>query len=126
MPNDDTNNDLTLVIQGLGHVPSFKNTKMICGLKRIKPKLWTGTPFLITQPKKKEWMEAAINQLVSQLRGMYPTAEGAMLGECPKPLPIALSRLLDDSLGYMIPGAQSVKRVSKGNEGATITIQTTS
>jgi len=109
-------NEITLKLTGLGAVPSFKNKKMLTRNRR------TGKPMLITDPKKKRWMEAAIRSIELQLRGLYPTAAGAMRGECPKPLPTASCLPLDDSLGYMIPGEQSVKLVPKGEEGCIITI----
>lgn len=68
-------------------------------------------------------MEAAIKLIESQLRGLFPTEEGAMRGVCPKQLPTVSFPLLDDSMAYMIPGQQSAVFVPKGEEGAIITIE---
>lgn len=94
-------------------MPSFKNNKMI---------LWSQKR-IITDPKKQAWMEKAINSLISQLRGMFPTEEGVMRGECQKPLPTVSFPLFDDSMDYMIPGKQERKFVLKGQEGCEITIE---
>lgn len=114
---------IELTVTGLGHCPSFKNTKMICGLKQIKPGLWKGKPFLITDSKKKKWMEAATNQLLSQLRGWCRIKEGETHGEWQKRLQTALWTLSDDSIRNMIPGQQRVKKVENGEEGCLIEIE---
>lgn len=113
---------ITLVIKGLGHCPSFKNSKMICGLKQIKPNLWSGKPFLITQPKKKAWMDAAILSIASQLRSLCPTTAGATSTEC-------LQRFLtacvpQDDCWQMIPQLSVMgEKTAKGNEGCVIEIE---
>jgi hypothetical protein len=104
-------NVIRLVIAGLGHVPSYKNRKLMCRGK------------LITDPAKKEWMERAIRSIEFQLHGMFPTAAGVMRVVCPKRLPTALCLPLDDSWEWMIPGQQNVKRVALGSEGCEITIE---
>jgi hypothetical protein len=114
---------ISLSVTGLGPVPSFKNSKMICGLKRINHNLWKGQPFLITNPKKKDFMEKAINQLEFQLRGLFPINEGETHGEWQKRLQTASWQLSDDSLHHMLPGPQNVRFVNKGQEGAEITIE---
>lgn len=105
------NNLIVLRITGLENVPSFKNGKMLTRGR------------LITHPKKKLWMERAIRLIESQLHGLFPTEEGAMRGECQKPLPTVSFPLFDDSMDYMIPGHQDVQRVPKGEEGCIITIE---
>jgi len=105
---------LTLQIRGLSHVPSFKNTKMI--ITRPKPRL-------ITDPRKKQWMERAIRLIESQFAGAFPMRADETVGAWRKRLQIASCLPLDDSLGWMIPGPQSVVRVAPGEEGADIVIE---
>ena len=116
MNSSNETRTLVLKVYGLGHVPSFKNTKSIFRNKK------TGRMFIATDPKKKEWMERAIKLFVSQLLGLFPIGEGETVGECQKQSQIASSLPLDDSLDWMIPGEQNVVRVPKGEEGAIITI----
>jgi hypothetical protein len=111
---------ICLTIQGMGHVPSFKNQKTPIpyktksGKRAYKP---------MTRPRVKLWMEKAIHSIVSQLSGLFPTEEGETLGECQKRLQTALCLPLDDSLEWMIPGPQSVRLVNKCEEGAIIIIE---
>lgn len=127
---------ITLRIQGLGPVPSFKNKKML--FLALSKQTWIGLQradyyqarktlarciMMITNPKKHEWMEQAIRSIVSQLRGLFQISEDATPGECPKLSLMYASLPLDDSLDWMIPGAQSVQRVAKGEEGCIITIE---
>ena len=81
---------------------------------------------LITDPKKKKWMEAAIAQIMDQLRsvcdGTCQIDGDGTHGEWQKRLPIVLSTLSDDSIFNMIPGEQSVDVVEKGDEGVLIEI----
>jgi len=106
---------LTLEIRGIGPVPSFKNTKKIIRKR-------DGKPGIITDPKKKRWMNDAVDQLESQLRGAFPMLAGETHGEWQKRLRTAWWQLLDDSLTHQLPGNQDVERVEKGNEGCEITI----
>jgi hypothetical protein len=108
---------IALVIQGIGHVPSFKNTKGIYRNKR------TGKPFIATDPKKKAWMQSAIHNLESQLHGLFPIGANETHGEWRKRLQTASPLPLDDSLAWMIPGQQSIRFVNKGEEGAIIYIE---
>jgi len=106
---------LTLQIRGIGNVPSFKNTKKIIRLPN-------GRPSLITDPKKKRWMNEAVDQLELQLRGAFPINEGETHGEWQKRLRTAWWQLLDDSLFHQLPGNQDVEHVAKGDEGCVITV----
>lgn len=114
-----TDHALILEVSGVGSVPSFKNTKKIVRNRR------TGVPLIITDPKKKAWMDLAINQFESQLRIAYPIRDGETVGEWRKRLQTALWQLLDDSHREMLPGDQNVEYVEKGGEGATIRITST-
>lgn len=101
---------LTLVVKGRGHVPSFKNGKMLARGR------------LITSPKKQEWMNKCIASFQSQFVSLSPTIVGATLTE-------SLARFLTASLPpddcwQNVPELHlSVEKVEKGNEGATITIE---
>lgn len=108
---------IVLQIQNLGPVPSFKNHKSIFRNKR------TGKSFIASDPKKKKWMESVIQSFVYQLSGLFPTKDRETHGECQKRLLTASSLPLDDSLAWMIPGRQGVKKVNKGEEGSIIIIQ---
>lgn len=119
-----TKKTITLTVTGIGNVPSFKNTKKIARITDTDPKGRKRTrPILITDPKKKEWMEQAVSQLSSQLNGLFPTAAGETPGEWRKRLQTALWQLSDDSLFHMMPGRQSARQVKKGCEGCVITIE---
>lgn len=111
---------ICLLIQGMGHVGSFKNQKTPIPYRTRSGKI-AYRP--MTRPKYKKWMEAVITSFVSQLSGLYPTAEGETYGECRRRLLTASSLPLDDSLDWMIPGQQDVRFVNKGEEGAIIIIE---
>lgn len=102
---------LTLVVNGLGHVPSFKNGKMMARGR------------LITDPKKQKWMKLVAASFVSQLNYEYQTREHVMpTGQSP-PCWILSSMPLDDSLEWIGVPCGTWRRVKKGEEGATITIE---
>ena len=82
-------------------------------------------PFIMTDPKKKQWMEKAINQLECQLHGLFPIRDGETDGEWRKRLQTVLWQLSDDSLKEMLPGEQNLKQVAKGEEGAIVRIDWT-
>jgi len=102
---------LTLTITGLGHVPSFKNGKMMSRGK------------LITDPKKQKWMKAASASIESQLQSLFQTAEaGTQTGQSLQSW-IQSSMQLDDDLAWVGVTCGSWRRVSKGKEGAMIEIE---
>src|SRR6266436_6334640 len=51
---------IVLTIQGMGHIPSFKNTKR--GVHK-----GNGTTFIMTRKDTKQWMKRLIESFVSQL-----------------------------------------------------------
>lgn len=116
-PSSALSYPVILEIRGIGNVPSFKNAK------RISINRKTGKRFPRTEKRVKDWMENAIQLIEYQLRGMFLIGESGILGECQRQSLIASSMPLDDSLDWMIPGAQSVIHVPHGNEGCTITIE---
>ena len=103
-------NPLVIEIKGIGHVPAFKNKKIICGKR------------LITAPKARKWMEEAQALMYSQLCSKFQTTEGeTQMG--PWQLSAIQSWPLDDNF-KIIPEMHIVtERVPKGEEGATIYIE---
>lgn len=101
---------LRLTIRGRGHVPSFKNNKMLARGK------------LITHPKKQQWMEQAIHDLESQLRSLCQTSDGATsMGLVARSL-IAWSQRFDDSVQWVDQLHILAVELPKGEEGANIDI----
>lgn len=102
---------IELAVKHLGHVPSFKNSKMIARGR------------LITDPKKQKWMEACIRSFESQLFCIAQIGGGGTLTAPPAPSLIASSLPQDDSRQW-IPRLEIADReVEKGLEGATIIIE---
>lgn len=100
---------LILCVKGLGHVPSFKNGKMLARGR------------LITGPKKQKWMEACIESFVSQLRFLSQTKEGATLTDALQQFLTA--SLPQDDCWQNVPELHlKVVPDEKGHEGAVITI----
>lgn len=106
---------LQIVVQGIGNPPSFKNSKMIVqgrGHRRA---------MLITDPKKRRWMDKATESLKSQLLLACQTTEGATSTE-------SLQRFLtascpqDDSWQFVPVLKVTMEKVPKGEEGASIII----
>lgn len=104
---------IKLQIQGLEHVPSFKNSKMLTRGK------------LITKPERQKWMKQAIQQLQFQLRSLSATIDTETQME---PYRQFLTALLEHSMGFD-DSVQWVKEIrirvqqcDKGKEGAEIEI----
>jgi hypothetical protein len=115
-----TTSRITLEVSGQSHVPSFKNSKLLITQNRGRR---LPRPLLITKPEYKKWMEACVELFVSQLRLEFQT-RGIAIRTGPQALCLIASSLpLDDSFKWI--GEMCVKphRVSKGSEGATITIE---
>jgi len=106
-----TSSSLTLTITGLGHCPSFKNSKMITRGR------------LITDPKKQKWMDACIRSIEWQLRCWFLT-RGIVTATEHIPLSKIVSSLpLEDSLKWIASHSVSWRKVKKGEEGAVIEIE---
>lgn len=102
---------ITLRVDGLGHVPSFKNSKMMA----------SGRP--ITKPEYQEWMDRCIRSFESQLRyGEVTTGDGTSTGQWP-PSWIAWSGQFDDSRQWIPKQSVEWRTVAKGSEGAIVTIE---
>lgn len=105
-----TNDSLVIAIRALGHVPAFKNKKIIVGGNR-----------LITAPKCKKWMDQAINSIISQLKYLCQTRGDETSTEPWQQSAIAL--LPQDDAWKFIPEINvKVRVVRKGEEGAIITL----
>ena len=105
-----------LKIQGIEHVPSFKNSK------EIVPGRAGRRAMLITKPERQVWMEKAIVSFTYQLRCLFLTKGIATMTE-PIPLSKIVSLLpLDDSRKWIPSHSVSTRLVPKGSEGAVITI----
>ena len=105
----NTNESLVLAIRAIGHVPAFKNKKIIAGKR------------LITAPKCKKWMEEATDSIISQLKYLCQTDGEETSTEPWQQSAIAL--LPQDDAWKFIPSITvKVKVVRKGDEGAVITL----
>ncbi len=109
---------LTIKIRGLGHVVSFKNTKMILPAKGSRRAM------LITDPKKRKLMDQYTRLIESALCSAYQTAGGETGTGLSRQSWIAASMPLDDSLDW-IPESKGYKTesVEPGQEGMDIIIE---
>ena len=104
------NDPLIFRISGIGHVPAFKNKKIIVGKR------------LITAPKAKKWMEMAKDNIISQLKYLCQTGEGET--QTGRWRQYAMSLLPRDDAWRFIPKMTvSVRLVRKGEEGAIIKLE---
>lgn len=105
---------ISLNVEGLGHVPSFKNSKKIV---RFGSRM-----SLITDPKKRQWMDRCTQSFVSQLRSVLATADAETQTGCNPP---CLTALLpqDDNLFEIELGPVTARMATKGSEGAVVTIE---
>lgn len=110
-PDQMSTQPLKLVIQGLGHVPSFKN------MKRASRK------GLFTEPRAKRWMQACKDSFALQLLCAYRTRENATPTGLSRPSWIASSMPLDDSVREIPEIHLKVEVVEPGQEGAEIVIE---
>lgn len=102
---------IELAIRNQGHVPSFKNNKMIARGR------------LITAPQKQKWMNRCIQSFESQLFCGSATIEGGMLTGQQLQSLIALFMPQDDSRQW-IPELHILSEdVDKGSEGAIVIIE---
>ena len=109
MSSTSSTDKLVIAIRGIGHVPAFKNKKIICGKR------------LITAPEARQWMELATKDMLSQLKSLFQTEEGETSTEPWQQSAIA-SWPQDDNW-QQIPMIQvKVRTVKKGDEGAIITL----
>ena len=107
---------ICLTIQGLGHVPSFKNSKCIYRTKK-------GQPFIATNPKNKKFMELCTLAIELQLNSLSQTIGGEISTEQVQQSLIVWSKEFDDSRQWIPEIHVKMKKVSKGMEGAIIIIE---
>jgi len=107
MSSRNTSESLVIAIRSIGHVPAFKNKKIIAGKR------------LITHPKCKRWMEEAINSIISQLKYLCQTEGGETSTEPWQQSAIALLPQ-DDAWKFIPKITVTVKMVRKGEEGANV------
>ncbi len=101
---------IVLEVQGLGHVPSFKNTKMLTKGR------------LITEPRKRKWMDQCTRSFASQLWSALVTAEDATsTGRRPPCWTASLP--LDDSWQWIPEIKVLARKVKRGDEGATVLVE---
>lgn len=102
---------IELRVRGLGHVPSFKNNKMLTRGR------------LITDPQNQKWIERCIRDLESQLRFMYRTKRDVTETEPPRLCLTHWSNQFDDSVQWIPQISINTFRVPKGSEGATVILE---
>ena len=111
------NSCVILKVEGLDHVPSFKNSKQIIPGKNGRRSM------LITKPERQQWMERVIQSFVYQLRSEFQT-RGIETTTGPSALSLIASLLpLDDSRKWIPEHSVSTRLVKKGEEGAVIKIE---
>lgn len=102
---------IRLSIQGIGHVPSMKNSKV---------KAPNG---IFTKPKYARWMQACKDSFALQLLCEYRTRENAMPTGRSRQSWIASSLPLDDSVREIVEERIRVEIVEPGQEGADVVIE---
>lgn len=102
---------IVLNVKGKGHVPSFKNSKLLTRGR------------LITKPEFQEWMRACVDDFESQLRSAYQTTVTVMPMVPSRRCWIACVVPLKDSVRHIIDERILVELVAPGEEGATIIIE---
>lgn len=113
MPNNSPESErvIKLVVTGLGHVPSFKNGKMMARGR------------LITDPKKQKWMQKAAASIESQLSSLSLIAEAVTpTGQSPRSWTLSCLPL-DDDLEWIGVTCGSWRRVRRGAEGFELLIE---
>lgn len=102
---------IVLKIQGVGEIPSFKNSKMIARGR------------LITDPRKQKIMERITRSFEFQLRSLSQTTEAGTGTAHIPPSKIVSFMPLDDSLDWIPEHSVKLQRVSKEQAGAIVTIE---
>jgi hypothetical protein len=108
---------IRLTIRNLGHVPAFKNSKII-----RRPWGKNGKPIIATKDEYKKWMEQVILSIASQLSSAYRINGGETATALSLPSWIASSLPLDDSRQWIPCMAVNALDVPPGEEGADILI----
>ena len=117
-----SSNPIVIRVEGVGPIPSFKNTKRVAGLSHHGGQTWIGNPTLITRPDVKDRKDSITNVIASQLRSMCPTVAGATIQECWKQF-VTRSLPRDDCWEDLEIGSVTTQLVTKGLEGCEIIIE---
>lgn len=115
-PPSPDSTPVRLRIRGIGHPPSFKNTKSIFKKKG-------GQRFIGTAPKKKKWMDQATRLFESQLRSEFQTRDIATSTAPHRQFSIASVVPLDDSRQWIKELTVTYVKVPKGEEGCDVVIE---
>lgn len=107
---------LTLKVQGVGHIPSFKNAKRVATNRK------TNKSFLRTREDIKSWMGECIKSFESQLDSAIPTIDAGIQMAPSRRSLIASSVPLDDSRQHVAEIHIYTEDCLPGEEGATIEI----
>jgi len=102
---------IILAVRNQGHVPSFKNNKMLVRGR------------LITDPKKQKWMQRCIQSFESQLFLLTRTTAAGTLTDNSLRSLIASSLPLDDSHQWIPEIKIEAVQLEMGHEGAVIIIE---
>lgn len=108
---------IKLDVRGMGHCPSFKNSKLI-----LKPKGKRTRPLLITKPDFQKWMDRCVDDFEYQLRSEYLTTEAGTPMARSLHSWIACVMPLDDSINHISEISLKVIKVNPGHEGADIEV----
>lgn len=108
---------VVLLVEGQGHVPSFKNKKRAI-LNRASGKMRT-----LTDPETQRWMRKCEDSFVSQLHSWYRTNVIETQTEPCQPCLIASFMPSDDSVNHIREINVMVRDVVKGEEGAILMIE---
>lgn len=101
---------VVLRVQGIGHVPSFKNNKLLTRGK------------LITNPKRQKWMEQCVASFMRQLLYSFPMSASETVTAQKVRSWIASSTPENDSCKCLIQCSWRFCKYPKGLEGAEITL----
>lgn len=119
LPSSSKNPDidsLLIHIRGLGHVPSFKNSKQITRPRGKKAGL-------VTKPEYQKIKEAITQSIVSNLLSVFLiTDAGTPMGQSRLSL-IVSAMPEDDSRQWLEQGRWECQTVAPGEEGADILIE---
>jgi hypothetical protein len=111
MNNSPNTKPVVLRVMGLGHVPSFKNGKMLTRGRTI------------TDPRKREWMDRCTRDFVSQLSCVLRTVADETQTELPARSLIAWLMPLDDSTRWVPELVVRAVQCAKGDEGAFVIVE---
>jgi len=105
------NGKIVLVVKDLGHVPSFKNSKMLTRGR------------LITKPERQKWMARCIQSFLAQLSCSSQTIAVEMRAARSTPYLTAWSPRFDDSVQWIPDIKITTQIVAKGKEGAIVILE---